>query len=211
MKRSLSVLLAVSLLSVIAESQQAEPPKPNTPPTSPPTSSGHKWLKKFVGEWTCTNQGIGAAESESVTGTGSMSSRMIGDYWVVNEMKGDMGGFTFTGLQTIGYDAKKQKFTATWIDSVMDYRWIYEGTLDEKENKIVFDAEGPSFTGDGTTGQYRDIYEFKSDDDIIVLSQGKNSEGKWITFMSGEMRRKPEKAGDPSPKSSPSSESHETK
>lgn len=177
MNRRTTIAIVASLTLVTAFAQA---------PQSPKAADGHAILKKLVGEWTSKSKSVGGQE-----GTGSMSSRMLGEFWVINEVKGDIAGFSFTALQTIGYDAKRKKYTATWIDSSVDFRWIYEGVYDAAEKKLVFTAEGPSMTGDGGTMQYRDIYEFKSDDKIISIAQSRaNDSEEWTTFMTAEVVRK---------------------
>lgn len=94
------------------------------------------------------------------------------------------------GIQTIGYDATKKKYVGTWVDSMMNYLWLYEGNVDETGNKLTLEAEGPNFMADGKLTRFRDAYEFKSPDHIIVSSSMLSEDGKWITFMTGESSRK---------------------
>ena len=42
----------------------------------------------------------------------------------------------------------------------------------------------------GKMTKYRDAYEFKSDDVMIATSSMQGEDGKWITFMTGEAKRK---------------------
>lgn len=43
---------------------------------------------------------------------------------------------------------------------------------------------------DGKLTKFRDAYEFRAPDQIIVTSSMLGEDGKWITFMSGESKRK---------------------
>ncbi len=70
------------------------------------------------------------------------------------------------------------------------HMWIYEGAVDETGNKLVLEAKGPNFMADGKLTKFRDAYEFKSPDHIIVTSSLLGEDGRWITFMSGESKRK---------------------
>lgn len=93
------------------------------------------------------------------------------------------------GLQTIGYDSAKKKYVGTWVDSMMNHLWIYEGTVDESGTKLTLEAEGPNFMSDGKLARFRDAYEFKTPDHILVSSSMLGEDGKWTTFMTGESKR----------------------
>lgn len=56
--------------------------------------------------------------------------------------------------------------------------------------RSALEAEGPDFTQAGKMSKFRDIYEFKSKDEIATSSQILGEDGKWITFMNGTAKRK---------------------
>ncbi len=181
------------------EPQQADPradaDAPEMPSFPPPTEH-HDWLKRFEGEW--VSKGKMEAEGAPVM-EASVKSEMIGGFFVVNTMKGEIGpGMTFTAVQTIGYDTGKGKYIGTWVDSNFAHMWSYEGEVDAAGKKLALVTEGPDFMTGGGTAQYRDSYEFKSDDHILVTSEMRRGEGDWTVFMRGEMRRsKPNAAEQP--------------
>ena len=121
---------------------------------------------------------------------GSMSARMLGGFWLVSEAKGDVMGTQVTALQTIGYDPQAKKYVGTWIDSVVNHMWEYEGTVDAAGKTLTLEAEGPNLTQEGKLAKFRDIYEFKSKDEIATSSQMLGDDGRWITFMNGTAKRK---------------------
>jgi hypothetical protein len=174
MKNALTLSLAVTLLGLSTFAQDAPVPT---------SHKEHTWLKQFAGEWTSTSASMGQQM------TSSMSSRMLGQHWIVNTMKADMNGLAFESLQTIGYDPKKGKYVGTWVDSMMNYLWHYEGTVDASGKKLTLDAEGPHFTS-GKMTKYRDSYEFKTPDLIIATSEIMGDDGKWSTIMTAEVKRK---------------------
>jgi uncharacterized protein DUF1579 len=45
--------------------------------------------------------------------------------------------------QSLGYDIKQRKYTGTWIDSTMSYRWELSGTVDEKSLELTITTSGP--------------------------------------------------------------------
>lgn len=150
----------------------------------------HKWLEQFAGEWTTQTEALMGPDQPPVKSDGTMSSRMIGGIWVTNEMKSEFMGIPTTGLQTIGYDPKKQKYVGTWVDSMMNHMWQYEGSVDSSGKKLTLDTEGPSFSEKGKTTMYRDAYEFISKDEILATSSMLGDNGKWVQFMSGTIKRR---------------------
>jgi Protein of unknown function (DUF1579) len=67
--------------------------------------------------------------------------------------------------------------------------WTYSGSLDEAGKVLALDAEGPSFTGEGTA-KYQDRIEFVDDDHRILTSQMLGDDGEWYRFMTAHYRRK---------------------
>jgi len=158
-------------------------------PKFPAAEKQHQWLKQFVGQWQSESEARMGPNQPPVKCTGTMSSRMLGDFWVVSELVGEMPGMTVTGLQTIGYDAGKKKYVGTWVDSVTSYMWKYEGVVDDSGKTLVLEAEGPNFMADGKMARFRDAYTFPSKDHIISTSSMRNDDGTWVEFMTGSFRR----------------------
>lgn len=89
-----------------------------------------------------------------------------------------------TAIQTIGYDTEKKQYTGTWIDSVMNHMWKYEGSVDATGKILTLDAKGPDFEVAAKMREYRDAYEFKSADHIVSTSSMLRDNGKWVVFQS---------------------------
>lgn len=149
----------------------------------------HEWLKQFVGEWTSEAEASMGPGQPTIVCHGTMKSRMLGDLWVITESTADMQGTKVSAVQTIGYDAEKKKYVGTWVDSMMNHMWQYEGTVDASGKKIMLEAKGPSFVEAGKSANFRDSYEFKSNDHIIMTSEMQGPDGKWVTFMTANVRR----------------------
>ena len=147
----------------------------------------HEFLQKFVGEWDVESEGSG------MQGKAVMKSSMLGKLWLVNSSDHEVSGIKMTSIQMIGYDTKKKKYVGIWADSMINYMWHYEGTVDKAGNKLTLDAEGPSMTGDGKMIQYQDAYEFKDDDTIIATSSMQAEDGKWTVIMKGTAKRRSRK------------------
>ena len=147
----------------------------------------HEFLQKFVGQWDMESEGSG------VQGKAVMKSSMLGKLWLVNSSDHKVSGMKMKSIQMIGYDTEKKKYVGIWADSMINYMWHYEGTVDETGKKLTLDAEGPSMTGDGEMAKYQDAYEFKDNDTIIATSAVQAEDGKWTVMMKGTAKRRKEK------------------
>jgi hypothetical protein len=150
----------------------------------------HRWLDKLVGEWTSEMECSMGPDQPPTTLRGTESVRSLGGLWTVGEGEGEMPeGGTTKSVMTLGYDPTAGRFVGTFIASVMTQLWTYSGSLDESGKVLALDAEGPSFTGEGTT-KYQDRIEFVDDDHRIVTSQALGDDGEWHRFMTAHYRRK---------------------
>ena len=159
-------------------------------PEFPQPQAEHAWLKQFVGEWETTAEASMGPGQPPMTCKGTMSSRMLGGFWMISESKAEVMGAPMTAVLTIGYDPQTKKYVGTWVDSMMNHLWRYEGSVDESGKKLTLEAEGPNFLAAGKTARFRDAYEFKSADHIVTTASMQGEDGKWITFMKGDARRK---------------------
>ena len=158
-------------------------------PSPAPITEEHQWLEKFVGTWNSVVTVPATDKMPESKSSGTMTSRMLGSLWVINEIKGDAGGEPFAGIQTIGFDPKKKRYIGTWVDSMNNHLWQYKGQVTQQGKRIELRATGPSMTGEGNTAEYRDSYEFNSPNHCTLKSEVQGEDGKWITFMTGELRR----------------------
>lgn len=180
MKYLLIFAVAFSFNFSSAQAQEPEFPQPE---------AEHLWLKQFAGEWTSSSKSTPIGEQPAMESSGKMSSKMLGGFWIINKMDAEVGGMKFKAIQTIGYDTKKKKYVGTWVDSMMNYMWHYEGTVDKTGKKIQLVAEGPNMIGGTGKALYRDSYEFKSADRIIATTEVQDDTGQWIIFLTGELVR----------------------
>lgn len=184
MKSPVSAFLAA--LVVCSSHAVADEPQPQT---SAGIQKEHEFLQRFVGRWETTSEAIMKPGQPPVQCKGEVTARSLGGLWVIWELKSEMQGVPISAVQTLGYDAKKKKYIGTWVDSMVNFFWKYEGTVDKTGRKLTFEAEGPNYSQDGKPGKFRDSYEFKSKDEITLTSQMLGPDGKWITFMNGVARR----------------------
>jgi len=153
----------------------------------------HEWLHRIVGEWTGEFEcDMGPDQPPSKSKTTEVV-RSVGGLWVVGEGVGDcpMTGQTVQSIITLGYDPKRGKFVGTFVASMMDHLWLYEGALDDSGRKLVLDAQGPTFEA-GKTGlaNYQDVVELLDNDRRTLTSYLQGDDGQWRMIMKGEYRRK---------------------
>ncbi len=156
----------------------------------PEPTKEHEWLRQLVGEWTFEHDSPAAPGEMPQKYTGTESVRMVGDVWVVSELRGQVpDGGVSTSLMTLGYDPQKQRFVGTFVASMMTNLWAYEGVLDAAGKVLTLDTLGPTFTGNGQMAKYQDIFELKSDGHRVLRSQMLGDDGKWHEFMTAHYRR----------------------
>ena len=147
----------------------------------------HEWLRQLVGEWTYEAELTLEPGKPPVKTQGTESVRAIGALWVVLEVKGNVFGAPFTGVMTLGYDAKKKKPVATWIDSMNSHLLTYEGVIEGQRLTLL--TEGPNPAAAGKTTRFKDVIEIKGKDEKTLSSFMELEEGKWTPFMKATYRR----------------------
>ena len=73
-----------------------------------------------------------------------LTGHMIGDFWVIAVVKGATPGHEYHGQGTFGYDSRKKKYVGTWIDSMADYIWHYEGDRRRKQTSAELQRAQPA-------------------------------------------------------------------
>lgn len=150
----------------------------------------HRWLQQLVGDWECEGEAAMEPGKPPAKWKSTESVRSLGGLWVLCEGEGDMpGGGHMSSVITLGFDPKKGRYVGTFVASVMNTLWLYDGGLDAAGTTLTLDAEGPKMSGDGTT-QYKDIVEIKSPDHRVLRSTMLTDDGQWIEIMRGNYRRK---------------------
>ncbi|MBL8851132.1 MAG: DUF1579 domain-containing protein [Planctomycetaceae bacterium] len=179
LKFSLKGLLAFCLVATCVQAQEPQPSKPE---------KEHEWLQQLVGEWETHGKMDAAPGQEAFECHGSETTRSIGGLWVVAEGEAASMGMSVESVLTLGYDPAKKKFVGTWIDSMFNHLWHYEGTLDESGTVLTLLTEGPNFTKPGEMAPYKETLEFK-DKDHKVFSSYTQVDGEWVKFMTVEGKR----------------------
>lgn len=150
----------------------------------------HEWLQQLTGEWTYESECVIEPGKSSAKFKGSESVRTLGGLWVLGEGRGEMpGGGTATMLMTLGYDPRQQRFVGTWVGSMMTHLWVYDGSLDTKNNVLTLNTEGPCCTNDGKLVKQRDVIEIKNADERMLTSYLLGEDGEWQSIMTAHYRR----------------------
>ena len=188
MNKLLSLILVVPLFTAVvavgAEDTAAAP-------EVPAPVKQHEWLRHFVGEWETEVEVTTEPGKPPMTGKGTESARMLGGFWVVGHGKGEMEGMpgTMTSLLTLGYDQQKGKYVGTWVDSMNSYLWKYEGSVDATGKVLTLETEGPCPLKTGLV-RFKEVTEFRSKDHRVFTSSMQGDDGKWITMVKAQYRRK---------------------
>jgi hypothetical protein len=103
----------------------------------------HELLQKFVGKWESEGEAFMAPGQPPTKLKGVESSRLIGGFWFVGQIKSTVPDFPYEQILTIGYDPAKKKYIGTVIDSMTSHLWQFEGTFDVTGNILTWETEGP--------------------------------------------------------------------
>lgn len=155
----------------------------------PEPNEHHKWLEQLVGTWSFESE-MGGEGMPAVKATGTDTVRSIGGRWVVGELQSEMPGMgKMHAVLTIGYNTETGKYQGTWVDSMTDLLWVYEGTLDPTQKILTLEAEGPNMMDPAAPRtRYRDTIEIKSAD-LRTLTSSALVDGEWVRFGGATYRR----------------------
>jgi hypothetical protein len=148
----------------------------------------HKWLDRFIGEWTWESECSMGADRAPMKTSGTEVVRSLGGLWIIAEGEGGQDGGSGRTIMTLGYNPQSDRYVGTFIASMMTHLWIYNGSLNAAEKILTLDTEGPNFT-QNAIAKYQDIIEFVSDNLRVMKSQILEDNGKWNHFMTAHYRR----------------------
>ncbi|HEX2078066.1 MAG TPA: DUF1579 domain-containing protein [Longimicrobium sp.] len=154
------------------------------------TTTEHQWLQRMAGEWSFAMEAEGQPGEPPITDSGTERVRSLHGVWMLCESQGTApGGGAETSIMTLGYDPAAQRFTGTFISSMMTHLWLYSGTLDAGGTTLTLDTEGPSYTGEAKMSKYRDTIELRGGDHRVHTSAYQRDDGSWHQFMTVHYRR----------------------
>lgn len=144
----------------------------------------HEWLARFLGTWQASGEMPAAPDQPAMSWTTTETARQIGALWLQAESVSRMSDGSSHVMQlTLGYDTRRAKYVGTWIGSMMDMLWVYEGELSADGRVLTLNTEGPAMDGSGRILPYRDVQTFIDDNHRVLTSQVRNDAGDWEQFM----------------------------
>lgn len=146
----------------------------------------HQWLQPLVGNFHFESECEGA-DGKSIT-TGKVVGKSLGGLWVVLEGNGTFENDSWENRIVLGYDPQVERYVGTFIGSMFNQMWLYNGKIDATDGRLVLDTVGPKFEGQGTTN-YQDIIEIVDQDHWILSSRVQGDDGTWTDFMTAHHRR----------------------
>jgi hypothetical protein len=159
-------------------------------PEMPTPQKEHEWLRQLEGEWTVEMECKMGPDAPPQKGSGEERVRTVGGFWTVADGKGTFGGMAMTSVLTLGYDPQKQKYVGTWIDSVSNHMWSYEGEVDAEGKVLTLETEGPCPLTPGKPCKFKETIEIKSANHKVFTSSVQGEDGEWVTFVTANYRRK---------------------
>lgn len=190
---ALAALIGAGVAAMPAAQQDPPQDHPQEAPGEammfPEPGEHHKWLEQLVGAWTFESE-MGGEGMPPMKATGTDTVRSLGGRWVICELKSEMPGMgAMQAVMTLGYDSETGKYQGTWIDTVSDLLWVYEGTLDPTGKILTLEAEGPNMMDPaGGRTRYHDVIEFKSAEHRTLTSSAL-VDGEWVQFMTAHYRK----------------------
>jgi hypothetical protein len=158
--------------------------------TAEPTDE-HQYLLQLVGDWEIESHFQMGPDQPPTQSTGTQTTRALGSFWTLGEMvTAGPDNQPMVSLITLGFDPARGKFVGSFVSSCMTHQWLYEGSLDDSHRVLTLEAEGPSFTGDGSSAKYHDVIEVVDRDTYMFSSRYQNGDGQWIQFMWGKHTRR---------------------
>ena len=141
----------------------------------------HNWLKQLIGTWRSEMDMPSQDGGEPTKHRGIEKFAPMGENWIIGDGEAEMPDGNKASMKiTLGYDTAKQKFVGSWIGSMMNKLWVYEGSLDEV---LTLESEGPVFDKPGETTQYKDIITLIDENHRTLTSKVLMANGEWMQMM----------------------------
>jgi hypothetical protein len=167
------VLLAASLAGFAQEPSAAKP------------GPEHAEMKKLEGVW---DAAMKMPDSPEVM-PGVVTYKMdLEGLWLTSDFRMDVPGFKFQGRGTDGYDQRKKKYVAIWIDSMSTTPLIMEGTQDPATKTITMTGE--SIGQDSKPEKVKTVTKFVDDDHFTFEMFMVGADGKETTAFTINYTRK---------------------
>ena len=153
----------------------------------PPPGEEQKLLAKMEGEWEVKldcQMPTGPSE-----GSGTYSAKMdLNGYFLICDMRANLGPMPFAGRAITGYDPWKKKYVGTWVDSMSPALYQVEAEWDKAGKTYIetISGHGP----DGKPMHYTLTTVIESDDRHVATMKMPGEDGKETVMMEMTFTRK---------------------
>ena len=113
----------------------------------------HQVLKMDAGQWDAEITMNLPGMDQPLKSSGSESSRMVGEYWVVSDLTYDFNGQQMGGHGTFGFDPESRRYVGFWHGSDVPYVMHMDGQYDEASKTMTYQFEGKDPTGAPVRGK----------------------------------------------------------
>jgi hypothetical protein len=149
----------------------------------------HELLQKFAGEWESDGEAFMAPGQPPTRLKGMESSRMVGGFWFVAQIKSVVPGFPYEQVFVMGYDPVQKKHIGTVVDSMTSHIWQLRGGFDTTGKILTWETEGPVPSPEAPS-KFREVIELKSPDHKVFTSSIRGADGLWNIVVTINIRRK---------------------
>ena len=152
----------------------------------------HKMMADWCGEWKGESSMWMSPDSAAITGSSSMSTKMIFDgRYQEGTYEGNMMGMPFQGKMTMGYDNAKKEFVSSWIDNMGTGILFTSGTWDDASKTLTLQGEQSDPTRPGKTCHFRETLKIVDNNTQIMSMYGPDMKtGKEYKSMEIKLTRK---------------------
>ncbi len=142
------------------------------------------WLQHNVGKWKAElKMWPQGEEGEPIIFGATETNEMLGANWIIAKFAGEFGGQSFQGHGVYGFDAKRNCFVATWVDSANGFMSQYEGKYDASTKSVELTGkEIDPNSGDLVDG--KQVRSIKDENTRVVVSYQKpEGDGDFVKVM----------------------------
>jgi len=158
----------------------------------PQATDGHKILKMEEGAWDAKGKMWMPGADEPMEFGGTEVNKMIGDFWVASEFKGNFGGVDFVGHGVFGYDESEKQHFGTWVDSMSTHQMKMFGGYDADTKTMTYKTVGKNPDGSEMKGKNVVVYKDANTRVMTMYAANPEKEGEMVKSMEIIYTRKKE-------------------
>jgi hypothetical protein len=118
------------------------------------------------------------------------TNKLFGDFWLMSEFAGDIGGMKFTGHMLLGYDPVKKKYVGTWVDTLSPHLMTMEGDYDEATHTSTMIGQGIDMEGKPSKSKMVTRYESDDEKTFEMYMEKAGAADEWEKHMEVKYKRR---------------------